>query len=313
MKIRKPIKSLTRNISDTYRQLKDLRPKKTEFEYDVFENNYNAELRDLANKKLSQIHKMTIEEYQKLTEEEKNAIRRSATFINNEVATKSVIFGLKLKNYLDKKYGENNYCFVSLGTSPAGIARVFEFSGVETKYLPISKLTFLSHSDFYNRGSHKIKKYKNFLKEQKMTSEDIAKSNKKYLCFDYTYTGNSLTTLKDIMWSNFSIYPDQMEYLSLNNTISNVLSKEENEDENSKVEHKFDSLESFENYVASYLKNARMEIYSGIPHLNYSKLNWINKCAKYETVDAKKFNFLVIEELDKCGLLKHNPENDTSL
>lgn len=42
-----------------------------------------------------------------------------------------------LKKYLDKKYGENGYIFASIGTPPSLVAKVFEYMGVETKYLPI--------------------------------------------------------------------------------------------------------------------------------------------------------------------------------
>ena len=88
----------------------------------------------------SKTKKFTINDYKRLSPFAISLLRSSCPEEIKKAAKDSVDTGLFLKQHLDKKYGEGKYVFCCIGTSPSGIARVFEFIGVETKYLPISSL-----------------------------------------------------------------------------------------------------------------------------------------------------------------------------
>ena len=81
-----------------------------------------------------------IDGYNKLTTKEKDKIDNDAPIEIKEDADMNFEVGKIFKKALDEKYGENNYIFECIGTSPAPIGRFLEFSGVEVHYLPISGL-----------------------------------------------------------------------------------------------------------------------------------------------------------------------------
>ena len=51
----------------------------------------------------------------------------------------------------------------------------------------------------------------------------------------------------------------------------------------------------------------------GIAHLPISQLDEINECKNFESLDAKMYNFALIDKLSKKGILKNNPNNKNSL
>lgn len=322
MKLNTRLILLQRELNITKKQKQYIRPVLLEKNNDVFESSINPEMRALAAKKLSKIHKMTIQEYKKLTEDEKNIIRETIPPQTQKIAKESLVFGLKLKSNLDKNYGVNKYCFLSLGTSPAGIARVMEFSGVETKFIPISRLhNYFSLEKIENLKINKSKYYK-FMKSQKITPNDIDKSGKKYLCFDYTISGESINAYRLFLQTIFDMGVNKIKYISINDLIKNIILEENEENEENDVNSCNDTYEitdvdgekySFQNYISEYLLKCQMETYCGVPHLNIERINWISKCHKYENINAKKFNFVIIEELDRRGLLKHNSANNSAL
>ena len=99
-----------------------------------FENSRRVE------KLLNSVKKVTPNEYKKLSDEQLKDFFYYNLDDNLQIAVEdNLAVALPLKELLDRKYGKDKYIFVSIGSSPSPIGRIFEFSGVETKYLPISK------------------------------------------------------------------------------------------------------------------------------------------------------------------------------
>ena len=124
---------------------------------------------------LSKKRKFNISSYKKLSSSDIEKINETIVSRTHSAGERSVDIALDLKDYLDKTYGANNYVFCCIGTSPAGVARVFEFMGVETKYLPISGLTHVCDFEYYR---NLYPDYLAFLSEQGLTKEKMEKSKK---------------------------------------------------------------------------------------------------------------------------------------
>ncbi len=263
----------------------------------------NAEEKEIVKKIFSRTRKFSIKNYKKLNEKELEAMRTICTndMFAKEAADINLDMALILKPELDKKYGEDNYVFVSIGRSPSGIARVFEFMGVETKYLPISGLRNYPDEDCVIGGAEGLREYGKFLKEQGITNIDIDFSDKKYLFFDYTYSGKSLDYFKKLIKRYYRVNQPNMEFISLNGELNNS------------VDDSSYKKRMVQEYIEEFLRSSHMQEFSGISELRVKNLFKINECKKFESDKAKKFNFLLIDELNRRHLLKDNPKNKKSL
>lgn len=82
--------------------------------------------------------KFNIQDYKNLSKTEKEFISENIPNEIKELAMVNVGVGIALKQAFDDKYGEGNYKFISLGTSPALTAKVMELMGADVVYLPMS-------------------------------------------------------------------------------------------------------------------------------------------------------------------------------
>ena len=253
-----------------------------------------------SNKIFSRSQKFTISDYNSLTKLEK-AVLREASKPYKKVADDSLQVGLKVKDNLDKKYGENGYVFCSIGTSPAGIARVLEFSGVETKYLPISHLNWLESVESWKEHSDKFLNYERFLKEQGLTKEQVSKSDKEYLFYDYVQQGMSLIVFEKMMKEYFGLDLQNVGFHNLNFLCYSSCAKN--------VEPPKYALD----YVSEYMEDSAICDFSGVPHLDIIDIDKIDECKHFESLKAKMFNFRIIDFLARKGLLKENSNNKNSL
>lgn len=267
---------------------------------DVFELSPEAKIKKCTESILSRTHKFTIADYKSLTKLEKSILRRSSEEAK-QAAKDSIQVGLKLKEKLDNRYGENSYVFCSIGTSPSGVARVMEFSGVETKYLPISGLRYFHHEEVFRKFDKKFPTYKQFLEEQGISKDSIEKSGKHFLFYDYTMTGESLRVFRRILEERLGIDSKLADCYSFDYACYSASAKH------------IDPADYAVDYVKKYVRDEKMENYGGIDHLPIWKIDEIDKCKKYSNNDAKLFNFFVIDELNKRQLLKYNPLNKKSL
>ncbi len=287
-------------LSKTVKQTIDFMPK-GELPRDVFESNSNYTKRQCVNEYLNEIHKFTIDDYFSLTEEDKSDIKTTCYIDTIAAAEDNVLMGSCLKSILDLTYGEGNYVYVSIGTSAAGIGRVMEFSGVETKYLPVSDLREILTDKHESKIGKKFAAYSNFLETQGLSPETIQKSPKQYLFFDYTAEGTSLRNFEHLLNKFCSIKGDNVHFYSLNETLE-------------KFEQELTGkIKGTAAYVDKYLNKPSIAFYSGIPHLNIDKINKVKKAEKFESLEAKKYNFCVIDLLYKKGMLQKNSKNNKAL
>lgn len=267
---------------------------------DFLELSPSAKLQLQSKRIFANSQKFTIEDYKSLSKIEKRVLMSTSTDAQ-EAAEKSLQMGLKVKEHLDKSYGEGKYVFVCIGTSPSGIARVLEFMGVETKYLPISGLKACYENDLYKTFYEESGEYKKFLEEQGISQEQIDKSDKTYLFFDYTRSGCSLKVFKNMMKEFFGITSDKIHYNSFDFECYSASAKN------------IDPEQYAIDYIRKYVEYEEIAQFGGVPHLPLWEIADIDECKNYESIDAKKFNFLIIDALSKKKLLKQNPLNSNLL
>lgn len=263
---------------------------------DVVDIDPLARKENIAKRIFEEKGKFDIERYKALSKTEKEAIREVSHTAVKLAAQENLDQGLKLKAYLDSFYGKGKYVFVCIGTSPSCLARVMEFSGVETKYLPISGLGRAINYENIKKKILPADEYINFLHQQGLSNEEIEKSNKHYLFFDYTNSGKTMEFFEQIMSQDFGIDSPMIEYLSL-------------ADELQKANSKIFSKDTSEEYIRKYLNLSYAEHFGGIPHLHYSELSDINETIKTESQRGKQYNFFIIDALSKRKLAKDNPKN----
>ncbi len=179
--------------------------------------------------------KISISEYKKLSKIEKEKIKKNCNKLEIAAAKANAELGIILKNKLDKDYGKDNYVFISIGRSPALIARAMEFMGVEVKYLPISKLRGMSKYDIPMgfSGLEYFEGYKDYLREQNILGRD---DDKKLLFYDYTFSRKSLKIFAKVMDKLFNICEPEASFKSLNDELAYLANIKRNTDIGSYIE-----------------------------------------------------------------------------
>lgn len=191
------------------------------------------------------------------------------------------------KEIFDKKYGENNYVVVSIGTSPAGIAKGLELMGQDVRYVPISNLEHMHDYcfDLFDEIPNVFdpdKKYKNFLDSIGLNKEEIEKDKRHYVVIDYTNQGICLGAVSSVASGVLDITSDRVDYLSINNTLNEYTRANCSESVQSEYK-KYDEL---------YFQRSFMETFAGIPHLNCKKLEDIDNLL-LDGKNVNDFNFEV--------------------
>ena len=256
----------------------------------------SARIRQRSKSIFSRFQKFGIDDYKSLSKLEKSVLRE-VNLDAKQVALDSIQVATKIKEKLDNDYGAGKYVFCCIGTSPSGLARVLEFMGVETRYLPISKLNWLPNIYAWKDYSDKFTNYENFLEEQGLSSSKIEKSDKHFLFYDYWQQGMSLIVFEEMMKEHFGFDLPNVKFESVNNLCYQSCLENLQEPEYSK------------NYIQIYMDDMKIEEYGGVPHLPIENIDKIDECKLYENLLAKSFNFFVIDELNKKRLLKYNPDN----
>lgn len=254
-----------------------------------------------AKKALFQERKFGVDDYRRMNDVEKSFFGFTVPKEIKQAAVESVETGLFLKEHLDKKYGKGKYVFCCIGTSPSTLARVMEFSGVETKYLPISDMSVCKSKSFMNFYSSKMPNYSKFLEEQGITQENVSKGNKKYLFYDYTCSGNSLDNFQIMLNDLIGIDGDNVLFKSINGDLDSFCETDEEYDK-----HAF-------RYVQDFMFYNKAEKLGGVPHLLLRHLDEISGCVPSNSTEARQFNFCVMQLLSRRGVLRENPRNRFAL
>lgn len=299
----KPSKTKNSPIVKSLRQsllLQKCDKKLPRLEVDTVNFSKQAKIHSQAQRIFSRSRKFTIADYNSLSKLEKAVLRESSSKCE-QAALDSLQVGMKVKEKLDKRYGEDGYVFCSIGTSPTGVARVLEFMGAETKYLPISRLNWLHNVEEWKKHTDKFPKYQEFLNQQGLSKDTVSSSDKKYLFYDYVQQGMSLIVFEKMMKEYFGLDLPNVGFHNFNYLCQSSCAKH------------IDPPDYSLKYIHKYMTDAEMSKYGGIPHLDILMIDKIDECKNFESEKAKMFNFVLIDELSKRGLLKDNPHNQNSL
>lgn len=296
------------------------KPKTSPISFGLFknsENDYFVKSEELKEKekyqesqcalalKLGKKRKFDIDDYRELTTEQKELLHKKYDCGVEYIVDANMRVAENLKKYLDNLYGEDGYIFASIGTSPSGIARYMEFCGVETKYFPASglkkKLLYFQQELCENQDG--LKKYIEFLKSQGISREDIEKSNKKILFYDFCYTGNTLRNFEALLKVEANIPDDdKTEFIDISRAL--IIAGLKNGGD----------YQTIKNYCDYYMMNSHISSVSGVAHLPINQFKNLDAVIKKETREkAKAYNFILMEKLEAQGKLKENPLNKNTL
>lgn len=256
---------------------------------------------------LEKKNKFTISEYKSINKGELMFLRNDLSkeyknyvdCIYAAGATMELAFDLK--SALDKAYGEDKYIFVSIGRSPSLIAKVFECMGIETKYLPMSNLNEKGGNIDSLFKKESIENYRKILERQGLTKEILKNSDKQVLFYDYTSTGITLAIFEYFMQRAYNLPCSKTEFRSLNEDLETCAS----------------SVKNTETYVKRFLEERGGLKFSSIgrlPYMEIAKRTMDDRdLTTHRFREPKLFNFIIMDELNKMGLLKENPANAVAL
>ncbi len=115
-----------------------------------------------------------------------------------ELAQVNCYAAAKSKKYFDSLYGENNYTLIAIGRSVASIAETMKYLGADVKIIPLSGLRNGLPKEIPN-----IDLYKKYLSKIGINLGMLEKNkDKKYILFDYQYSGNSLQNADEFIRKN---------------------------------------------------------------------------------------------------------------
>ena len=153
-----------------------------------------------CHKYLDDIGKINRQSVQELPEDVRKFLREVTPLRLKELAKLNCFAANKVKNKLDKKYGENNYIIVAIGRSLSSIAELLEHIGVDTKIIPLSGLRKRTPD---NVKKEDLSTYKTFLVQKGLSKTDLKNNkDKTYVLMDYTYYGRSLKRAEELLKRN---------------------------------------------------------------------------------------------------------------
>ena len=135
------------------------------------------------------------EEYKMLKPEELSTLREYGKFFREQDA-EIVDFIVDFSKYFSKRIHEkypDGFIFVSVGRSPAFLAKRLEFEGEKVMYCPISSLRTYRDIDYSSKFLRLFKKY---LDSIGLTKELAQTTDKPIIICDYTHVGTSLDNFR---------------------------------------------------------------------------------------------------------------------
>ena len=174
---------------------------------------------------LKKLKQFTHKDYDSLTKDEIRAIRANITVQTAQNAETIVNASKLVKKVFDKKYGEGNYVFISVGRSFAALAKCLEYMGNETRCIPFSGASNITEKTSVQKILHQsgFQKYLDFLNSEGLSPEQVKESHKYYLFCDYAQTGNSLTAFKRIVTDkSVGLQLHNVRFLKLNKILCNI-------------------------------------------------------------------------------------------
>lgn len=197
--------------------------------------------------------KFTIQDYKNLSKTEKEFISENIPNEIKELAMVNVGVGIALKQAFDDKYGEGNYKFISLGTSPALTAKVMELMGADVVYLPMS-YAHTTCTKHWLQESPYIDFYKGYMENIGLTNENLRKENKRGIICDYTVSGRSLELSEFMLKGPLGLDESLLDTYTMNNLIQNSPYIQE---------------DVKDRYLNELLKKEKAADYCDVPHFSF--------------------------------------------
>lgn len=215
---------------------------------------------------LDKMGKINQQSVQSLPPEIKEFLKKVTPARLKELANMNCFAADKVKQELDKKYGENNYIVIAIGRSISSIAELMQELGVDTKIIPLSGLRKGSIEYIPEKLLHT---YKAYLVQIGLSKTDLEQNkNKMYVIMDYTHYGNSLEKAEKLLKHNCLLGNAQnLTAISINKVLGDEYKK-----------RNFDTL----------FDCSRFKDYAYVGKLNINHLdNVFNKCSPDRINDYK--------------------------
>lgn len=197
----------------------------------------------------------------------KNADKINAKTIKNinsyilKLAKQSVYLANITEEMFDEEYGKDNWVFVSIGTSPAGIAKALEIKGHDVRYVPITNLRRINDISVLFEAKGKDD-YKNYLDKIGLNKNAILKDKRDFVVCDYTALGTTLENIKFIATQKLGIQSGNVGYYSINNALLNYAN-------NNPEKADYDEIKDI---IEKHMCLGAIGVISGVPHLPYKNL-----------------------------------------
>ena len=198
------------------------------------------------------------EDYARLSPEGLTLARHLSKPAQN-VVKQNLYYSELLKKHLDEHYGKGRYTFVSIGRSPSTIGRCLDSMAVPVIFCPMSGLRNEELKKFANTKCYH--RYLAFLAGQGLTRQQINDSDKKLLLYDYTESGESLRSFRELLCRGLDIDGKKVQIRSINQDIENIAPNKFAA--NAFIAHTFSSFEA--------------ERYGGVPELPWEQAGSILK------------------------------------
>ena len=192
-----------------------------------------------------------------------------------DIARKSYEMAKLTEKMLDEKYGKNKWVFVSIGTSPAGIAKALELRNHDVRYLPISDVRRIRDDALSFYMSKEYPEYFEYLDSIGLRKDKINNGDKHYVFADFAFNGKTINRLKDFAYSR-GVDPKKAHFLGLNDELDEYTRLKKDKKGNEKADY----------YFTYYCMTQHVEYYAAIPHILYNDTSRI----KEELLHSNKRN-----------------------
>lgn len=241
-----------------------------------------------------------LEDYNALGKREKDYIMANMPDGIKALAAVNIGIGSAIKKEFDEKYGEGNYKFISLGTSPALAAKVMELEGADVVYLPMSYSHTTCTKPWLEKSPY-IDFYRSYMKKNGLSNEALQKEGKKGIICDYTITGRSLELSEFMLKGPLGLNESLLDTYTMNELIKNS---------------NYIPDEFKDKYLDELLKKERAADYCNVPHFSFIDKKLFNSGRitdakslenyfdNYRSSSSNAFNFSVMRLLEERGELK---------
>ncbi len=224
-------------------------------------------------------------DYETLTEEEKDILRKELEPFQYDIIDDCIQASKAIKSEYDKKYGENNWEYVSIGRSCANIAKTLELLGVKSHIIPISGLSHGIKDGAELTKQEGFEGYRDYIYSLGLNPTNIDKSNKKYIFQDYSDTGKTIKIFEEFIRSqDMDLNKNNIIFESINTVLERIKTEQAN--------NTFDIDTFILKRLRAQNNQGSLKSYTSSPKLNYKELAKIREVvSRPELTYNKLFDF----------------------